>query len=74
MLGDGDQFHTVLCGKAMRSIQGTTATGAAVSVVALLAAIFAVYNPSAGYAEKIVSGCTLVSCTFRSLSVLMIFF
>ncbi|KAJ8559216.1 hypothetical protein ON010_g8230 [Phytophthora cinnamomi] len=48
MLGDGADFHKVLCGKRMKSVQATTATGAAVSVVGLLTSIGAVYNPSAG--------------------------
>jgi hypothetical protein len=62
MLSDGDEFRAVLCGKAMTSIQGTTATGASLSIVALISSIIAVYNPSAGIAEKIVSSCTLISC------------
>lgn len=63
MLGDGDAFRLVLCHKGMLSAQATTCTGAAVSVVGLLASIAAVFNPSAGYAERIVSFCTLVGCT-----------
>lgn len=66
MLGDGDQFHTVLCGKGMMSTQATTATGAALSVVGLLGSIIAVFNPSAGYSERVVSFCTLVSCASRA--------
>lgn len=67
MLGDGDQFQTVLCGKGMMSVQATTATGAALSVVGLLGSIVAVFNPSAGYSERVVSFCTLVSCTLSLL-------
>lgn len=67
MLGDGDQFHTVLCGKGMMSTQATTATGAALSVVGLLGSIVAVFNPSAGYSERVVSFCTLVSCELVAL-------
>jgi len=64
MLGDGADFHEVLCGKRMKSVQATTATGAAISVVGLLTAIGAVFNPSAGYMERVVSFCTLVGCKF----------
>ena len=62
MLGDGADFHDILCGKRMMAAQATTATGAAVSVVGLLTAIGAVFSPSAGYMERVVSFCTLVGC------------
>lgn len=63
MLGDGDQFHEVLCGKRMMSMKGCMIAGAVTSVVGLLTAIGAVYNPSAGWAERVVSFCTLAACT-----------
>jgi hypothetical protein len=71
MLGDGDQFLTVLCGKGMMSVQATTATGAALSVVGLLGSIVAVFNPSAGYSERVVSFCTLVSSLLLAVSLVI---
>ncbi|RLN53675.1 hypothetical protein BBJ28_00014816 [Nothophytophthora sp. Chile5] len=71
MLGDGADFHEVLCGKRMMSVQATTATGAAVSVVGLLTAIGAVFNPSAGYAERVVSFCTLAGSLLLAVSLVI---
>ncbi|KAI9910819.1 hypothetical protein PsorP6_010480 [Peronosclerospora sorghi] len=71
MLGDGTDFHKVLCGKRMMSIQATTATGAAVTVVGLLTAIGAVYSPSAGYMERIVSFCTLAGSLLLAVSLVI---
>ncbi|KAL4174811.1 hypothetical protein KRP22_006740 [Phytophthora ramorum] len=71
MLGDGADFHEVLCGKRMTSVQATTATGAAVSVVGLLTSIGAVYNPSAGYMERVVSFCTLVGSLLLAVSLVI---
>ncbi|KAE9038836.1 hypothetical protein PR003_g6028 [Phytophthora rubi] len=71
MLGDGADFHKVLCGKRMRSVQATTATGAAVSVVGLLTSIGAVYNPSAGYMERVVSFCTLAGSLLLAVSLVI---
>ena len=74
MLGDGVDFHDVLCGKRMMSVQATTATGAAVSVLGLLTAIGAVFNPSVGYMERIVSFCTLAGCTYRLIRTKCVFY
>ncbi|TDH69467.1 hypothetical protein CCR75_008697 [Bremia lactucae] len=71
MLGDGADFHHALCSKRMRSAQATTATGAAISVVGLLTAIGAVYSPSAGYMERIVSFCTLVGSLLLAVSLVI---
>ncbi|CAI5722467.1 unnamed protein product [Peronospora destructor] len=71
MLGDGVDFHEVLCGKRMMSVQATTATGAAVSVVGLLTAIGAVFNPSVGFMERIVSFCTLVGSLLLAVSLVI---
>ncbi|KAG1705587.1 hypothetical protein DVH05_003274 [Phytophthora capsici] len=71
MLGDGADFHEVLCGKRMKSVQATTATGAAISVVGLLTSIGAVYNPSAGYMERVVSFCTLVGSLLLAVSLVI---
>ncbi|CAI5718197.1 unnamed protein product [Hyaloperonospora brassicae] len=71
MLGDGADFHDVLCGKRMMAAQATTATGAAVSVVGLLTAIGAVFSPSAGYMERVVSFCTLVGSLLLAVSLVI---
>ncbi|OWZ07509.1 hypothetical protein PHMEG_00020090 [Phytophthora megakarya] len=71
MLGDGADFHEVLCGKRMKSMQATTATGAAISVVGLLTSIGAVYNPSAGYMERVVSFCTLAGSLLLAVSLVI---
>uniref|UniRef100_K3WQU2 MARVEL domain-containing protein n=1 Tax=Globisporangium ultimum (strain ATCC 200006 / CBS 805.95 / DAOM BR144) TaxID=431595 RepID=K3WQU2_GLOUD len=71
MLGDGDQFHKVLCGKGMRSVRATTVTGVALSVVGLVGSIIAVFNPSAGYSERVVSFCTLVSSLLLAISLVI---
>ncbi|TMW63916.1 hypothetical protein Poli38472_014621 [Pythium oligandrum] len=71
MLGDGDQFLHVLCGKAMHSVQATTAVGAAMSAIGLIVSVIAVYNPSAGYAEKIVSFTTLVGSILLAVSLVI---
>ncbi|DAZ92816.1 TPA: hypothetical protein N0F65_012635 [Lagenidium giganteum] len=71
MLGNGDQFHTVLCGKAMMSVQATTATGAAISLLGLLGSIIAVYSPSAGIPEKVVSFSTLVGSLLLAVSLVI---
>ncbi|KAF4136283.1 hypothetical protein GN958_ATG14455 [Phytophthora infestans] len=71
MLGDGVDFHEVLCGKRMKSVQATTATGAAISVVGLLTSIGAVFNPSAGYMERVVSFCTLVGSLLLAVSLVI---
>ncbi|KAL8005149.1 hypothetical protein Plhal703r1_c08g0043011 [Plasmopara halstedii] len=71
MLGDGVDFHRVLCGKRMTSVQATTATGAAISVLGLLTSIGAVYNPSAGYMERVVSFCTLVGSLLLAVSLVI---
>uniref|UniRef100_A0AAV1T778 Uncharacterized protein n=1 Tax=Peronospora matthiolae TaxID=2874970 RepID=A0AAV1T778_9STRA len=71
MLGDGADFHDILCGKRMMAAQATTATGAAVSVVGLLTAIGAVFSPSAGYMERVVSFCTLVGSLLLAVSLVI---
>ncbi|CAI5713175.1 unnamed protein product [Peronospora effusa] len=71
MLGDGVDFHEILCGKRMMSVQATTATGAAVSVLGLLTAIGAVFNPSVGYMERMVSFCTLVGSLLLAVSLII---
>lgn len=71
MVGDDENFRTVLCGKAMRSTQATTATGAAVSVVGLVMSVVAVFNPSAGKSERIVSFVTLVGSILLAVSLVI---
>lgn len=71
MLGDGTDFHRVLCGKRMKAVQATTATGAAISVLGLLTAIGAVYIPSAGYMERVVSFCTLAGSLLLAVSLVI---
>ncbi|CAH0475424.1 unnamed protein product [Peronospora belbahrii] len=71
MLGDGVDFHEVLCGNRMMSVQATTATGAAVSVLGLLSAIGAVFNPTAGFMERVVSFCTFVGSLLLAISLVI---
>lgn len=63
MLGDGDSFREVLCSGNMRAVQATTISGAAVTIVALIASVAAVYFPRAGISERIISSTTLIACT-----------
>lgn len=71
MLGDGDTFHEVLCGKRMLSMKACTLTGAITSIVGLLTAIGAVYNPSAGWAERVVSFCTLAASILQAVALVI---
>lgn len=71
MLGDGDTFHEVLCGKRMMSMKGCMTAGAVMSIVSLVTAIGAVYNPSAGWAERVVSFCTLVASILQAIALVI---
>jgi hypothetical protein len=71
MLGDGDTFHEVLCGKRMLSMKACTMAGAITSIVSLLMAIGAVYNPSAGWTERVVSFCTLAASIVQAVALVI---
>ncbi|GLD97748.1 hypothetical protein PINS_up006445 [Pythium insidiosum] len=71
MLGDGDQFRAALCHKAIKSAQAVTSIGAGISAVGLITSVMAVYNPSAGMAERVVSFTTLVGSILLAVSLVI---